>query len=658
MSGEVDQVQAQKDRKAVRAELDRVNRLRALMTTYAQADSIITARTVKTTLVNQESAEAPVWTDQMGQVVSFNVAKIGDVQTKDDYVRITGHNYHAVAHLLFTPRKGSNGKYNAIYARAGQPADGTEFFDSFIALEDPRVESMMITRAPAVKPYLESAIAEYLLAHPEMEGYSYLLVAGRKYLGEAIIDAARAKWGHGDELLAEADDIINQYRLLDLTNQMHVFSAVSLSVKYMELLRKIKPPTPPSLPHGGGDHGGCDAGNEQQQRRSAQASANVAAGKDKPKDEQTGEEGGQAPSAGGEGEGEDEGQGAGGEGGQDEQEGDESDEGDQEGNNGGQADGEGDSQRPGPGIGNQAAEHGAGTTLEELIAAIAGGNGAALQVTSDFEGYRATLKSGKLAENLPTYGGWETGAAEGSTALTNRITREWSRLVEQADPGWQYREPEGKMNVQRWTLGERDMEQLYDAWEEGNVDATSIEAVVLVDISGSMCNFQDLLSGACWTIKRSFDTIDAPCTVIAYDGNGYYIYRRDERASMTRFPSLSCVGGTNPNQALMEAYAILAASPKKKRYLLSMTDGDWWGHGARYLGGETSTTNEDLVTAISQLPSCVTHMAYFNSNIDPADFDPTDVNWNNHKVRSFIQDITLLPSIARSAVSALIAARR
>lgn len=642
---------------AVRSELERANRLRALMTTYTQADSIITARTIKANLVNDANAQAPVWTDAMGREVSFNLAQIGDVKTKDDYVRISGHNYHAVAHLLFTPRRGDHRKYNAIYARAAQVGDGKEFYDAFIALEDPRVESMMITRAPAVKPYLESAVAEYLLANPEMEGYAYLLLAGRKYLGEDIIDAARQAWAHGDELLAEADNIIGQYRMLDLANSMHVFSAVSLAVQYMELLRKIQPPKPPSLPHDGGDHGGCDPENEGHKKRSAQAAANVAAGKDEPQEK--GEEpGGAGQGEQGEGDDEEEGQGAGGDGGEDEQDGDESEEGDTQGSNPGQADGEVDDQLPGPGVGNHTAEHGAGTSLEELIAAIAGGNGAMVQVEQDFAGFRATLKAGRLSENLDRYPGWGSGAVDGSTALTNRITREWARLVEQADPGWQYREAEGKLNVQRWTLGERDLEQLFDSWEEGNVDAASVEAVILVDISGSMEHFQDLLSGACWTIKRSFDTIDAPCTVIAYDANGFYIYRRDERASVTRFPSLSCVGGTNPNQALMEAYAILAASPKKKRYLMSMTDGDWWGNGMPFLGGTARMSNAELVAAIGQLPNCVTHMVYFNAHIEPAEFDPTKVDWNGHKVRSFIQDITTLPLVARSAVSAIIAARR
>lgn len=636
---------------AVTRDMRRSSRLRGLLESFRQADSVIAGKRIKTLLTSEEEELAPAWTNDTGTEITFNAPLLGEIESKDDYVRLNGLNYHELSHVLYTPSRGGSRTNNAIWAR-GRQHDGDEFLTAFYALEDQRIESMMITRARAVRPYFEKIIADYILSNPETEDYSILMLAGRKYLGEEIIEAAKEKWGYDAELLEEGLDIIEQYRVLDMANQMHVLSAVSLAVRYMDLLRKISPPKPPCLPHGEGDedaHGGMDDSDSRDQRNSRAASTAVAAGRDLPQDK-----------------GDDKQQGAG----KGDQDGDEEDKGNQGKGEGGKDPGEdegddpdvqgvqgrgGSADDPGPGAGDQEGNHEGGTDLEQLLEHLSHAVGESFEVEADYETFQGMVRAGRIgADHVTRYPHWAAGASSDVTSLVNVIEPEWRRLVERTDPGWSYREDSGRFNVQRYALGEREIDQLFDSWEEGQTDATSIEGVLLLDISGSVGSWQTLLSGAAWTSKRVFDSIDAPLTIIAFDGSAYMVYSRDEHASSVKFPSFRCTGGTDPTYALQEALAILSVSPRKKRYLCTMTDGDWYGSGGTITGSSTHLSPNDLVAAIRSLPGAVTQMVYF----DPTGkIDGKKIAWHNHEVCTMITDMAALPQVHRRAVASLIAAR-
>jgi hypothetical protein len=133
--------------------------------------------------------------------------------------------------------------------------------------------------------------------------------------------------------------------------------------------------------------------------------------------------------------------------------------------------------------------------------------------------------------------------------------------------------PSGRLNVQRVING-CEIDEAFDRWEEGN-DGADVEAVILVDRSGSMSSDQNDrdASLACWTIKRALEAIDAPVTVYAFDDKSEVAYKRAERANKTRYKFIYGNGGTNPYGSLIAAEQLLMSSRKKNKMLFIITDG-------------------------------------------------------------------------------------
>jgi uncharacterized protein with von Willebrand factor type A (vWA) domain len=145
-----------------------------------------------------------------------------------------------------------------------------------------------------------------------------------------------------------------------------------------------------------------------------------------------------------------------------------------------------------------------------------------------------------------------------------------------SDPAWQRHTPSGKLNVQRtMNMNINDINILFDRWSEGN-DAFDIEAVILVDSSGSMGGQIAEASKAVWTIKRSLESIDANVTAYTFDDVSKVLYKADERAKATEYRNAFAGGSTDPSQALLEVERLFLATRKKTKLLFIVSDGEWF----------------------------------------------------------------------------------
>jgi len=117
-------------------------------------------------------------------------------------------NYHELAHILFSPRMGSN---LGIYIKQNKLGKAV------MVLEEARAEQLLIARFPSTRIFLEASAYQYLLDQDQSEwanrvhviiGRSYIPLEFRQYTVDKAVDK------YGQEVVAELVDIINKYRNL------------------------------------------------------------------------------------------------------------------------------------------------------------------------------------------------------------------------------------------------------------------------------------------------------------------------------------------------------------------------------------------------------------------------------------------------------------
>ena len=160
-------------------------------------------------------------------------------------------------------------------------------------------------------------------------------------------------------------------------------------------------------------------------------------------------------------------------------------------------------------------------------------------------------------------------AVEGAEAFASELRR----LRADFDPAWHRRVDTGRINPSRWEQG-CEFDEAFDRYENGRADATDIEAVVLLDVSGSMGSQIRQASESMWAIKKALDVINATTSVVGYSDSDMMIYRPDERAG-DRMTYVGVHGGTNPTKSLQYAQGLLANSNRAIKLLIVITDGEW-----------------------------------------------------------------------------------
>lgn len=157
---------------------------------------------------------------------------------------------------------------------------------------------------------------------------------------------------------------------------------------------------------------------------------------------------------------------------------------------------------------------------------------------------------------------------------SRRFRQELDRLRGDADPGWVRHVSSGRLNSQRVALG-ADPDSAFDRWQESSFDASDIEAVLLLDASGSMRTAMKEVCAAAWAIKRAIQAVGGRTTIYSYDDVAGSVYAAGDRADAATMRAIEAGGENEPLAALDAASALLAGSRAANRMLITLADGDW-----------------------------------------------------------------------------------
>jgi len=554
---------------------------------------------------------APAWSS--ANTITFNASDIGNLLDPRVVIATRGLALHEVSHILYTPRSGSD---------ISQWVVQQGIFRAFNALEDQRIETLMVGRfGDSVVDWFTFMVAQHLLANPEAVSHSFPLIRGRKYLPVEVRKAVKESFVD-QSIVPELCDIIDQYRLLAFPADTE--TAKPLIARYHELVKNMTQEPPKGGEGGEGEGGEPDPNGQQngngwtkipdphghdkrppsehesgtskaesgakQQRDAKNAEARDEQDEDEfewsepQPDEADGDASDGQPSdsdADSDADGADE-QGTDGDttdGDSDDADGDDADgEGDGEADTESDADGQGESatnnqpsSQPASDAGTEQGNN-ASDALQDALNDVL--DRLAEQVDSAIKQYsgEAELEGEKVAKPAKASARTES-VSDGARKASKAFSIELERLRSDNDPAWEHRTSGGRINVKRYLNGE-DITEVFDRWTEGRDDATDIEAVIMLDTSGSMRGQEVPAFESMWAIKRALDKVDASTTVLTFSDRSSLLYEADEQAS-TNMKYEFRGGGTQPLQGIRYAKDVLARSDRKVKVLFTITDGVW-----------------------------------------------------------------------------------
>ena len=559
-------------------EQERALRLNTLCRVYEQADRVLSGDPVTVNVV--PSGPAPAWSD--GASITFNAEQITDMDL-ETLTQVTGLNYHELCHHLYTPRKGTEMMKWVI---------DKGYMESMNILEDQRIETLFTARFPSVIPFLTATCARWLAEDEDEMAGNYIAIRGRRYLPVEVREAFRDAFAF-PHLIPTIARIIDEYRLLtfpkDYKRAQELIEELNdVVLKPTGMLDDIRH-NPHS--HAGGPNG-CG-------KRAPVSKGRPEPGKAQEKDSQRARGMGTAespynprPQASG-----------GGYSPQDivkPQDAPNTNNGDGHNPTRTQTQEEAlavreskvDTHVPQPaGTGHIPSAGGVPkSVIKGMLSDTIDNVLARKDVQQDIKTKQRVIVGGDGKHDDATKRGKfdpVTAPAEAVTAY-RRFARELQRLRDDSEPHWVKETPTGKFNVNRVIKG-CEPNEAFDRWDEGD-DGCDIEAVILVDRSGSMSSGQNdrKASVACWTIKRALEHIESPVTVYAFDDQNEVAYTRHEKANRTQYKFIYGNGGTHPYPALLAAEQLLMASRKKNKMLFLITDGEF-----------NSEKNDELIERIA-----------------------------------------------------------
>ena len=533
-------------------------RLNALCRVYEQADRVLTGDPVTVNVV--PNGPAPAWSDGASIYINLDQIEEMDLET---LTQVNGLNYHELAHHLYTPRKGTELIKWVI---------DKKYFQAFNILEDQRIETLLIGRYPSIAPYLTATVARWLGASEDVNG-NYVTIRGRRYLPVEIRQAFRDEFAF-PELIPTIIRIVDEYRLLAFP-QGYARAQELIEQFYDEVCLPMG--LLPEMDGGPNKCGSRDPVSKgrpepgKAQEKDAQRAAGMGTKEStyvpKPKTKEN-------PSS----------------------------------DNNGLSDMPTNTNPNDDGNGSNPSTASAPRSVQEALdireqnintSSITPGTGhapslgglpdkindmlnTAIDEVLERKDVQADVKTKQRVivggdgkhEDITKKGKFsDTSVPQDAVISYRKFAKELQRLRDDSEPTWQRETPTGRLNVQRVIRG-CEIDQSFDRWDEGD-DGCDIEAVILVDRSGSMSSQQNdkKASIACWTIKRALEHIQAPVTVYAFDDKAEVAYTRNERASKTQYKFIYGNGGTEPYPTLIAAEQLLMASRKKNKMLFIVTDG-------------------------------------------------------------------------------------
>lgn len=615
-------------------------KLGALCRIYEQADRVLTQDPVNVHVM-EEVGKPPAWSD--GKDVYINRDQIESFDL-DELVQINGLNYHELAHLLYTPRRGTD---LCKWVIANNDADMTSrYMEAFNILEDQRIETLITARYPSIAPYLTKTIVRWMMQSPELVASNYLAVRGRLYLPVELRVMFRDLFVM-PELIPAIIDIVDQYRTLAFPKDYPTAKELIQRFKE-EVLDKL--PYPQTQPPGGGctgrpmiSKGTPDPGKAQY--RDAQRAKGMGVGEPVfvPKASDDSEDKGEEqPNT----------------------------------NTDSAKPSTGDEQPPaiprsaeeaiklrelnqedlfkprttGYGEGHVESVGGIPDDVADLLKKLDSEVTFRKDVVQDIKAKQRVIigGDGKYDETIKKGKYDSVDVRPQILASANKFARELERLRQDCEPAWQLEMPAGKLNVQRVIKG-CEIDEAFDRWDEGN-DGTDIEAVLLVDRSGSMCSDSNDMraSEASWVIKRAMEHIDCPVTVYSFDNKTELVLDKNTRVSKTSLPFIFGNGGTNPTGSLVASERLLKSSKRKSKVMFLITDGDF---DNRHNDEIIERLNAAGVLTVMVLISTASQMQYMEENRSKEYMDNL-----RHKCAVFgvISNASELVPFARKIVTGLI----
>lgn len=505
---------------------EHIAKLQSVSVVYSKADSILTGQSITVSVEDNPDLPSTAYND--GKRIVFNARLLENV----DDITITslhGFNYHEVAHALYSPRSNSE---------LGKWIIDNRYKTAYNILEDARIERLLIAKYPSTRFFLETCITDYLLKDSPSEwGGYFILTTGRKYLDielrQAIADKFIQMAGLG--VAEEVAQIIHQYRQLVLPTDTD--KAKELIERFAFYIGQDEATTE-YVPDDSGNHAsnrdlqdkGRNKGVKEQRELQERAEGMEKGSGSEELVEQYADT--QTDTGNGETEGE--------------------------------------ILNKDNSLSNEDKDlrDRLNDRLEKLTKSV--------QVKSQTQEVRKAIDNNS-EQNASTKKSTYTNATVSNNVLeiSDRFGHELERLRIENDPMWLLEQPMGRLNVGRAMSADiNDIDRVFDRWDIGN-DNRDIEAVVLVDNSGSMCYQMNATLEAMWAIKRGVERIDGRVTVFRFNDYTRLVYSANDKASPTEYRAVNSTGGTNPYEGLLEAERILGASDRAIKMLFIISDGEW-----------------------------------------------------------------------------------
>jgi hypothetical protein len=510
------------------------------------------------------SGPAPAWTTLDGDAVSFALDKMPAPTSRDAVAVWLGTNAHELGHVLFTPRRNSPLMRLVLESES---LDRRGIAQLHNIVEDQREERLLLGRFAPWRTYLTAALGHHLVANSET---AWLLMAGRTWLPDAVRAEARARFveAWNEATADEVTSIVGEYQYLTDPGDTEADEAWRLLCQLHGIFDGAMPKLPRSCT--------VMTGGEPDTSEPATSCPPTASEASEP---------GTEPGDEGEGEG------------------DEGDDAEGEGEGKAAKPGEPTSE-PGKGAGSEPSKP--GTVQRELRDALS--KAASDQLRSDEE-VRAELDSvldalrhgraGDDASGEEPIGRYEP-ATDAARRLHHEVGDALLDLKDASEPGWVRRTDSGRLNVRRLLNPSVDVDELFDRYEPGQMDASQLELCLLLDVSGSMAGQRHALAETAWAIRQAVDDIEGAATVIAWDSGPHRIMSRAGDRPDDRMFVPAATGGTLPTSALAETHRLLADSSARHRLCVILTDGDWYSTGEphKLIG---AMRDAGVVTVLAQL---------------------------------------------------------
>ena len=566
------------------------NRVSSLAGVFAKTLSVLTTHKISVNVVDRKDMNSPAWSST--KEVWLNLAEIKDDFTPRSITSLNGLSFHELGHLRYTPRNGSR-----LVNLIKESNDHKRLWQSFNSLEDSRIELLLTGWLPSIKSWLTATMVDYLLSDDEAITRAFPLVYGRKYLPLELRQLASDNFIK-PEIQQDLADVIDEYNSLILTgNDEYTDHAFDLIKAFADLLDEL-----PQLPNQGGSGEGEGEGEtviirvrnpyghdsrptegyesssnrpaskKEQERNQQQSKKNVVEVviDTTPKEETKEEDKSDDSDSATEGKNPSKPQSQS----KEDSFGDEFDDSDFDSDNSApQQSNSSQSKNAGDEEGCTGSNQQVTDTLNDILSDVVDSLAKEINSIASQIGVVAELNGG--IATTPDKGNYkEVRVPDELYALAKGFGIELERLRADFDPAWLNGERSGKLNANRYLRGD-DLDTVFDEWTEGRDDVTEIEAVILLDRSGSMDGQNaDNAYKSMWAIKKALERVEARTTVSTFDTRTNLLYGAEEKAGTTIRDS-GADGGTNPENAILYAKKVLADSEKPIKILFMITDGSW-----------------------------------------------------------------------------------